>query len=47
MDDDLKMLKVEYLSNQFLEHGQLLNLSLVDQHHILKILKMQKISNER
>ena len=31
MEDDLKILKVEYLSNQLLDHTQILNLSLHDQ----------------
>ena len=32
-EDDLKILKVEYLSNHSLYHGQMLNLSL-DDHNI-------------
>ena len=31
MEDDLKILKVEYLSNQSLDLPQIFNLSLVDQ----------------
>ena len=31
MEDDLKILKVEYLSNHLLDHTQILNLSLDDQ----------------
>ena len=31
MEDDLKILKVEYLSNRLLDHTQILNLSLDDQ----------------
>ena len=31
MEDDLKILKVEYLSNHLLDHTQILNLSLYDQ----------------
>ena len=30
MEDDLKILKVEYLSNHLLDHTQILNLSLND-----------------
>ena len=31
MEDNLKILKVEYLSNRLLDHTQILNLSLYDQ----------------
>ena len=31
MEDDLKISKVEYLSNNLLDHTQILNLSLDDQ----------------
>ena len=31
MEDDLKILKVEYLSNPLLDHTKILNLSLDDQ----------------
>jgi hypothetical protein len=31
MEDDLKILKVEFLSNRLLDHTQILNLSLADQ----------------
>ena len=31
MEDDLKILKVEYLSDRLLDHTKILNLSLVDQ----------------
>ena len=31
MEDDLKILKVEYLTNGLLDHTQMLNLSLHDQ----------------
>ena len=31
MEDDLKILKVKYLSNRLLDHSQILNLSLYDQ----------------
>ena len=30
MEDDLKILKVEYLGNHLLDHTQILNLSLYD-----------------
>jgi hypothetical protein len=33
MEDDLKILKVEYLRNQLLDHTQIVNLSLDDQPH--------------
>jgi hypothetical protein len=45
MEDDLKMLEVEYISNPLLDHTQILNLSLDD--HILQILTMQTTSNGR
>ena len=38
MEDDLKLLKVEYLSNRLLDHAQILNLSFHD-HTILYIVK--------
>ena len=31
MEDDLQILKIEYLSNRLLDHTQILNLSLHDQ----------------
>ena len=34
MEEDLKMLKVEYLNNHWLEFSQILNLSLGDQTKI-------------
>ena len=34
MEDDLKILKVEYLSNQWSDFHQILNLSLCDQTKI-------------
>ena len=37
MEDDLKILKVEYLSNHLLDHIQMLNLSLNDQTSFNKI----------
>ena len=39
MEDDLKILKVEYLSNHLLDHAQILNLSLVDQTIFYKSFK--------
>ena len=56
MEDDLKILKVEYLSNHLLNHAQILNFSSDDQtiffkcrrlpmEDNLKILKMEYISN--
>ena len=39
MEDDLKILKVEYLSNRLLDHTQVLNLSLIDQATFLESLK--------
>ena len=38
MDDDLKIFKVEYLSNHLLDHTQMLSLSLNDRGHILQFL---------
>jgi hypothetical protein len=50
MEGDLKMLKVEYLSNHLLDHTQILNLSLYDQtifgmEDDLTILKVEYLSN--
>ena len=39
MEDDLKLLKVGYLSNRFLDHAQILNLSLHDQSILYKSFK--------
>ena len=39
MEDDLKILKVEYLSNYLLDHTQIWNLSLYDQTIFCKSLK--------
>ena len=36
MEDDLKILKVEYLSNRLLDHTQILNLDLGDQSKVFK-----------
>jgi hypothetical protein len=46
MEDDLKMLKVEYLSNHSLDHPQILNLRSGDQTKI-KMLDMKTTSNGR
>ena len=43
MEEDLKVLKVEYLSNHLLNHTQILNLILDDQTIFFK----KKISNRR
>ena len=56
IEDDLKILKVEYLSNHLLDHTQILNLSLYDQtlsfqwrwppmEDNLKISKVEYLSN--
>ena len=39
MEDDLKILKEEYLSNDILDHTQILNLSLYDQTIFYKSFK--------
>ena len=39
MEDDLKILKVEYRSNHLLDHTQILNWSFYD--HILQILELK------
>jgi hypothetical protein len=39
MEEDLKVLKVEYLSNHLLNHTQILNLILDDQTIFFKSLK--------
>ena len=36
MEDHLKILKVEYLSNRLLDHTQILNLDLSDQRKVFK-----------
>ena len=53
MEDDLRILKLEYLSNHWWNFPQILSLSLVDQTKIinpqkeedLKILKFEFLSN--
>ena len=42
MEDDLNILKVEYLSNQLLDHIQISNLSLDDQTIFYKFLKWRR-----
>jgi hypothetical protein len=39
MEDDLKILKVEYLNNRSLDHTHILNLSLKDQTIFCKSFK--------
>ena len=39
MEDNLKILKVEYLNNNLLEHTEILNFSLDDQTLFYKSLK--------
>ena len=46
MEDDLKILKVKYLSNHSLDPPQILNLSSGDQTKI-KMLEMKTTSNGR
>jgi hypothetical protein len=45
MEDNLKILKVEYLSNHLLDHSQSLNLSLDFQIIFLSNFKMEAIFN--
>ena len=42
MEDDLKILKVEYKSNHLLDHTQILNLSLDDETIFGKSLKWSR-----
>ena len=42
MEDDLKILKVEYLSNHLLDHTLILNLSLDDQTKFYNALKWRQ-----
>ena len=42
MKDDLKIFKVEYLSNNLLNHTQILNLILDDQTIVYKSLKWRR-----
>jgi hypothetical protein len=47
MEEDLKIFEVEYLSNQLLDHTQILSLSLNDQIIFLHIFKMKTTFNGR
>ena len=42
MEDDLKLLKVEYLSNHLLDQTQILNLSLNDQTIFCNSVKLRR-----
>jgi hypothetical protein len=42
MEDDLKILKVEYLTNGLLDHAQILNLSLHDQTVFCKSFRWRR-----
>ena len=42
MEDNLKILKVEYLSNNLLDHTQIWNLCLYDQTIFYKSLKWRR-----
>ena len=42
MEDDLKILKVEYLSNQLLDHTQILNLEFGDQSKVFRFFKWRQ-----
>ena len=42
MEDELKILKVEYFSNHFLDPTQIFNLSLDDQPILYKFLKWRR-----
>ena len=46
MEDDLKVLKMEYLSNHLLDHTNILNLSFDDQTILNKSLKKRLPSME-
>jgi predicted translin family RNA/ssDNA-binding protein len=41
MEDDLKILKIEYLSNHWSDLIQILNLSYVEQTKVYRILKVK------
>ena len=45
MEEDLKILKVEYLSNHLLDHTQILNLDLDDQTIFLQMRRMKTTSS--
>ena len=42
MEDDLKILKVEYLCNHLLDHGQILNLNVDDHTIFYKFFKWRR-----
>jgi hypothetical protein len=42
MEDDVKLLKVKYLSNCLLDHAQILNLNLNDQTIFCKSIKWRR-----
>ena len=46
IEDDLKIVKVEYLSNHLLDHTQILNLSLFNQTLFCKSFKWRRPSME-
>ena len=46
MEDDLKLLKVEYLSDPLLDHAQILNLSLECQTILYKSFKWRQLPME-
>jgi hypothetical protein len=47
MEEDLKIFEVEYLSNQLLDHTQILSLSLDDKIIFVQIFKMNTTFNGR
>ena len=47
MEDDLKILEVEYLSNHLLDPTQILNLSLDDQTILYKFFKWRRRSQQQ
>ena len=46
MEDDLKILKVEYFNNQLLDHTQILNLHLDDHIILYKFFKWRQPPTE-
>ena len=42
MEDDFKILKLEYLSNHLMDHTQILNLSLDDQTILYKSFELRQ-----
>ena len=47
MEEDLKILIMEYLSNHLLDYAQILNFNWDDQTKFLQILRMKTTSNGR